>query len=131
MGNVSVRFLEEKDIDVATTLMVAAWEYYLQETSSVRVASLLKDQIENPSSRILLAFTGSEPAGIAEFSIVESYRYDGEEARLEMLFIKESAANYYDIHSALMDAIFEFLRNEHIEFLRIDTTLENADVMVV
>ncbi|MCE1248160.1 MAG: hypothetical protein LWY06_16085 [Firmicutes bacterium] len=131
MGNVTVRFFDESSLEAAADLILSAWEYYLQEAEPSRVKALLEENLDHPAWKVLIAFENELPVGVAEFSITESYRCDGEEARLELLFIRDTAGNYYDVHAALMNGIFEFLRKEKIEFLRIDTTLENADVMVV
>ena len=131
MTEITVRQYTEDDIGILSKMMNDAWVYYLQETDPQRMESMLKDQLENPSAKIWIAFENDKPVGFAEISIVESYRYDGEEARLELLFIIDSVSNYYDIHGKIMDTIFEFLREESVSYLRIDTTLENADVMMV
>lgn len=131
MGDISVRLYKEEDLDFLVDMMIEAWGYYLQETKRERMSQLLGDQLENPVEKIWVAFENDQPIGTAEVSIVESYRYDGEEARLELLYIKDTAGNYYDVHSAIMDSIFGYLRDEGIDYLRVDTTLENADVMLV
>jgi len=131
MGEISTRLFNEEDLSIAEEMMDSAWKFYLQETTRERIRQLIEDQLENPASKIWLAFEDGNPIGIAEISIAESYRYDGEEARLELIFIKDTASNYYDAHSALMDAIFDDLREEGIDYLRVDTTLENADVLLV
>lgn len=131
MTEIEVRQYRKDDIGMLSEMMKDAWVYYLQETDPERINSMLHDQLENPSAKIWIAFEDGKPVGFAEISIVESYRYDGEEARLELLYIIDSVSNYYDIHGKIMDTIFEFLREESVGFLRIDTTLENADVMMV
>lgn len=131
MGEISTRLFNEEDLDTAEEMMTSAWKFYLQETTPERIKQLLADQLENPTSKIWLVFENDNPIGTAEISIVESYRYDGEEARLELIFIRDTASNYYDAHSALMDTIFGYLRDEGIDYLRVDTTLENADVLLV
>ncbi len=131
MGDIAVRLYNQNDLKFLVDMMMEAWKYYLQETNRERMSQLLKDQLDNPGEKIWVAFEGDIPVGTAEVSIVESYRYDGEEARLELLYIKDTASNYYDVHSAIMNQIFTLLRDEGIDFLRVDTTLENADIMFV
>lgn len=131
MTEIKVRLYTKDDIGILSKMMNDAWIYYLQDTDRERMESMLIDQLENPSEKIWIAFENGKPVGFAEISIVESYRYDGEEARLELLYIIDSVSNYYDIHGKIMDTIFEFLRKESINYFRIDTTLENADVMMV
>lgn len=131
MTEIRVRQYTQSDIGMLSKMMNDAWVYYLQDTDLERIELMLNDQLENPSAKIWIAFENDKPVGFAEISIVESYRYDGEEARLELLFIIDNVSNYYDIHGKIMDTIFEFLRQESVSYFRIDTTLENADVMVV
>jgi hypothetical protein len=87
--------------------------------------------LTDDTKKFWLASEGDKLVGVAEVTLLESYRYQGEEGRLDILYIKDSASNYYDVHSALMDAIFECLRKEKVEIIRVDTTLENADVLFV
>ncbi|MCD4784486.1 MAG: GNAT family N-acetyltransferase [Candidatus Eremiobacteraeota bacterium] len=131
MGEISTRLFNEEDLNLAEEMMTSAWKFYLQETTPERLRQLLEDQLENPASKVWLVFENDNPIGIAEISITESYRYDGEEALLKLIFISDTASNYYDVHSALMDTIFGYLRDEGIDYLRVDTTLENADVLLV
>lgn len=126
-----VRLYQEKDIENLVNIIWEAWGYYLQEVDIDRINELLKYYLSDDTKKIWLAFEDDALIGVAEVSIIESYRYQGEEARLELLYIRDKASNYYDVHSSIMDAIFEFLREEQIDFLRIDTTLENADILFV
>ena len=131
MENIEVRLYNEDDIDILSRMVYDAWIYYLQETDPMRVKTMLLEQLDNPASKIWIAFENGKPVGVAEISILESYRYDGEEAHLEIMYITDEASNYYDIHGKIMDTIFQYLREESVNYMRVDTTLENADVMMV
>lgn len=124
-------FNNEKDIDLLTGIVKEAWDYYLQNADPERLRELMKFYLTDDSKKFWLAYEDDKLVGVAETTIVESYRYAGEEGRLDLLYIRDTASNYYDIHSTLMDTIFEYLRKEKIDFIRVDTTLENADVLFV
>lgn len=124
-------FKSENDIEILTQILKEAWDYYLQNPDESRLRELVEYYLTDDTKRFFIAFEGEKLVGVAEISIIESYRYAGEEGRLELLFIRDSSSNYYDVHTALMDGILDFLRTENIDYLRVDTTLENADVLFV
>jgi hypothetical protein len=128
---VSVRQFNREDIGILTEIVDEAWIYYVQQVQKPRIQELLEFYISDDTTKFWLAFEGNSPVGVAHVVVRESFRCFGEEGRLELLYIKDTASNYYDVHSALMDAIFAYLRNENIEHLRIDTTLENADILFI
>jgi hypothetical protein len=128
---VCVRQFNKNDIDVLTEIVNEAWSYYVQEINRARIKELLEFYINDDTTRFWIAFEEGVPVGVAQVVVRESFRCFGEEGRLELLYIKDTASNYYDVHSALMDEIFKYLRLENIEYLRIDTTLENADILFI
>lgn len=130
--NVTVRPYNSKDdLEIITEIIKEAWDYYLQSTEISRVKELMEYYLADDTKKFWLAFEGDNLVGVGEATLRESFRCQGEEGRLEILYIRDSASNYYDVHSALMDAIFETLREEGVDFIRVDTTLENADVLFV
>jgi hypothetical protein len=131
MGDVSVKLYNKEDIPELSRIIVEAWRYYVQEIEESRVKELLEYYLTDDTARIWLAFEDTQLMGVAHVFLKESFRSYGEEGRLELLYIRDTAANYYDIHTSLMNSIFEYLRKENIEFLRVDTTLENSDVLFV
>lgn len=132
MGEILVKqFDSDKDIGTLGDLLKEAWGYYVHEVDSDRLNDLLKYYLTDDTKKFLMAFEDKNLIGIAEITIMESYRYPGEEGRLELLYIRDEASNYYDVHSGIMNKIFSILKDEKIEYLRVDTTLENADVMMV
>lgn len=131
MGEVTVRRFGEEDVETLTNIIYEAWDYYVQEAQIERIKELIQYYLGDDSKEFWLAYEDENLVGVAELTITESYRYAGEEGKLEIMYIRDSASNYYDVHTSLMNAIFEFLKEENIEYLRIDTALENADVLFV
>ncbi len=132
MSGVFVRYFREEDLNTLAEIIEEAWNYYSQEIDPRRLRELLRYYLQEDESKMFfLAFEDGNVVGVAEVTIVESYRYEGEEARLDLIYIRDEASNYYDVNSAIMDAVFNFLKDEKVEYLRADTTLENADVLYI
>ncbi len=124
-------YKDKSDLDNITAIMKEAWEYYLQNPDEERLRELLEYYLMDETKKFFLAFEQDRLVGVAETTLVESFRYRGEEGRLDLIYVRDSASNYYDVHSSLMNAILEYMREEKIDFVRVDTTLENADVLYV
>jgi len=119
----------KENVEELYQLIKEAWDYYVQDVDPKRVQELLEFYVGDETKEFWLAYENDKLVGMAEITITESYRYPGEEARLELLYIRNSVENYYDVHAALMDRVFDFLKEQKIDYIRVDTTLENADLM--
>jgi hypothetical protein len=130
-SEITVRIFSSSDIKDLADIVDEAWNYYVQSVERSRIEELLNFYLGDDTTNFWLAFEGDNPVGVAQVVIRESFRNSGEEGRLELLFIRDTASNYYDVHSALMESVFSYLKSEKIEYLRIDTTLENANILII
>ncbi|MFP4499279.1 MAG: hypothetical protein ACLFQV_13805 [Vulcanimicrobiota bacterium] len=133
MSNVKVTNCNKEDLDILIEIIYEAWNYYVQDVDKKRLNDLVAyyENSEDDSKRFLVAHENGKVVGVAEITLTESYRCEGEEAHLELLYIRDEVENYYDVHKEIMDTIFKILQDEDIEMLRVDTTLENSEIVFI
>ena len=80
MVEVKVRpYIDKSDLDNITLIMKEAWEYYLQNPDEDRLRELLEFYLTDDTKKFFLAFENDNLIGVAEITIIESFRYKGEE----------------------------------------------------
>lgn len=119
-----VREYDPGDIEAVAELIAADWASFHHETDGGWIRELLSRYLETGERHIWLAESEERFVGLLELSLEPTYKYRGQQARIELLYVDESMRGT-GVGSALMRAAMSYCDANGIVEVKVETEPEN------